>query len=138
MTEGRKFPLIIWEYTDECRQMQEEAEERKNKLVQDWKKKHNADYYSISPVEPSSQTSIFTFYINTNGEIYRHRMQREKEWSWKEALEHVLKHGHCGYWTHDNLEQLIEGRGPILELAMWDGGFKTTQKNLQEMGNKNS
>ena len=51
-------------------------------------------------------------------------MQREKEWSWKEALEHALKHGRSGYWTHDNLEQLIEGRGPILELAMWDGGFR--------------
>ena len=58
--------------------------------------------------------------------VFRYRQKRN--WSAKEALENALKYGDGGWCTLDNLEQLIEGKGSLLEMAMHDCGFRPHKK----------
>jgi len=130
MPEKRKFALIVWEQTEEFKKFLDEAEQKRKKLVRVWEEKYGGDSY-VGPVEPNmSEEGEPVFWINDLGSFHTGRFyEKKRKWSAQEALRNSLKYGNCGWWTLSDLEQLIEGRGPLLESAMRDCGFRPHKRN---------
>jgi hypothetical protein len=128
MQEERKFSLIVWEQTEECKKEFEEAKKRLEHLSKEWKEKYVGDSY-IGRVQFDA-SGYPEFWINDFGSFHTGRFYgQKKNWSPQEALQSALRWGDDGWWHLDDLEKLINGEGPLLEEAMFDCGFRRHKKD---------
>lgn len=130
MSEERKFALIVWEQTEEFKKFLDEAEQKRRELVRAWKEKYGGDSY-VGSVEPNmSEDGEPIFWINEFGGFHTGRFYGQKRrWLAEEALRNALKYGDGGWCTLTELEQLIGGKGHLLERAMRDCGFRLHKRN---------
>lgn len=131
MLEQRKFALVVWEQTEEFKQFFEEAERKRIELVKAWRERYGASPFYIGSVEPNmSKDGEPVFWINDGGPFHTGRFYgKKRKWSWEEALRNALQYGDGNWCTLIELEQLIEGSGPLLERAMRQCGFRPHKRN---------
>lgn len=131
MSEQRKFALIVWEQTEEFRQILEKAEQKRIDLVRIWREKHGANPFYVGSIEPNmSEDGEPVFWINDGGPFHTCRFYGQKnKWSAEMAFRNALRYGNSGWCSLADLEQLIEGNGPLLERAMQKRGFRPHKRN---------
>jgi hypothetical protein len=114
--------LIVWEQTEAYVNFLREAEEKRQELIRRWRGKYGATS-SVGRLEPKmGEDCEAVIWIHDVGS---HRFYNTmKRWSAGEALENALRYATYGYSTLSDLEQLIEGRGPLLEKSMEACGFR--------------
>ncbi len=125
MTQERKFPLIIWEHTEEFKKEYEEAKKRLAELYSKWRN------YKVEPEHVDLQfdnNGNPEFWINNGPFTDVRPPYGKRNLSVKEALTLSLEKGSGGWWNSDDLERLIRGEGPILEDTMWHYGFRKHKK----------
>jgi len=130
MSKERRFPLIIWEQTEEFKKLLDEAEQKRKELVRKWKEKYGGDAY-VGPVELNmSEDGEPIFWINNFGSFHTGRFYgKKRKWSAEEALQNALKYGDTSWCTLTELKLLIVGKGPLLKRAMRDCGFRPSKRN---------
>lgn len=130
MSEERKFALVVLEQTEEFKKFLDEAEQKRKELVRSWKEKYGGDSY-VGSVEPNmSEDGEPIFWINDFGGFHTGRFYGQKRrWPAEEAFRNALKYGDGGWCTLTELELLIAGKGPLLERAMRDCGFRLHKRN---------
>lgn len=124
MLSQKEFPLILWEETKEAQSELEKAEKRLRSL--------------------EKRLTSIGFCYQFLGELRFDRHGRSEVWLYDrrrstfdyetpktvdEALEIARKFGDTGWWNLDDIEQLIEGKGHIIDAAMWDMGYKKSKKD---------
>ena len=129
MSKERKFALIVWEQTEEFKREIQEAEKRfvniRKKL---FARGFECTYLGSLRMNKDCEPEIW---LNDNRNIYK------DNWTLEEAIAEALEHGDTGWWTLDELEQFVEGKGPIFEEAMWNLGFRRHKKNPNKWARRN-
>jgi hypothetical protein len=136
MSPERKFPLVVWEHTQEFQNMRALTEQKRLELAAAWRRKYETatgrrDWmpYVDSVGQDVKEDGIPVFWINNYGSFNTGRgRSRENNWSADQALQNALAYADTGFCTVDELEQFLQGRGPLLERAMHDCGFRPHKK----------
>ena len=131
MSDEERFSLIFWQETEEYKKEYGEAKERLSELRREWKDKYGSDSYMGSLRFDSN--GIPEFWINDYGGFHTGRFYgQRRNWSAEEALRNSLKYGDSGWWYLDDLKDLIEGGGWLLEEAMFDCGFRRNKRDPEK------
>lgn len=131
MEEEKKFPLIVWEQTEEFKNECLGTQKKLDELHKRWIDRYGGGSYVGSlrfdaDCEPE-------FWINDLGSFATGRFYGEnRKWSSEEALKSALRYGDSGYWGLKDLEELIDGEGILLENAMFDCGFRKHKKHPEK------
>ena len=124
MQEERKFPLMVWEATGEYREEYEKAQERFENIRERLYKKN------------FECTALFSLQFDINGypEVWLNSSSGgyRGKWTVEEAISHAVRHGDTGWWSLDELEQFVHGKGPIFEEGMWELGFRRHKLNPEK------
>lgn len=107
--EAKRFPLIIWEGTEDYKEHYRTAQARLAKLG---RPHQEIKFDEDGPV----------IWINGSSSA-RYR------WTVESALDESKKRGATGWWTVDEMEQFAQGEGLMVEEAMWDKGFRRHKSN---------
>lgn len=131
MLEKREFTLVVWEQTEEFKKFFEEAEQKRIELVKAWRERYGASPFYVGSVEPNmSKDCEPVFWINDGGPFHTGRFYGQKsKWSAEMALRNALRYGDDCWRTLTELEQLVDGNGPLLESAMRECGFRPHKRN---------
>ncbi len=131
MAEERKFPLIIWQQTDEFKTEYESAQKKLDELHKKWVEKYGGGSY-VGSLRFDANCKP-EFWINDFGGFATGRFCGQKmKWSSEEALRSALRYGDSGWWNLEDLEQIIERKGWIIEEAMFDCGFRRHKDNPEK------
>lgn len=132
MAKQRKYPLIIWEGTLEFKKECEEALERFNAIK---KNLYGSGFRS---------TSLSTLRFDSDGypEVWLNASRlsisgySSRDYRMPPTAEEAIKAakigGDTGWWSLDDLEQLLEGRGRIFERAMRNMGYRIHKKHPEQ------
>lgn len=132
LTEERKFPLIVWEHTEESKREYEEAKKRFDDLR---KKLYDSgfrcgalctlrfDFDGYPEVWLNEWRNYYTGYSSMD-----YRMPPNPE----EAIKAAKMTGDTGWWNFEAFEQLLEGKGPMFERAMFEMGYRRHKNNPQK------
>ena len=116
MPQERKFPLIVWEHTEDYKKEAKEAEKRLENITgRLYKRGFTCGALCTVKID---ENGFYEAWLNSSKDIYR------SKWSLDEATAHAIERGSTNWWTLDELEQFVEGKGPVFEEAMWDLGFR--------------
>lgn len=128
MPEERKFPLIVWEHTDEFKKEYEEASKRFESIRERlFSRGFGCTFLGDLRMDGDGYPEVW---LNDNHNIYRNK------WSLEEAMQEALKHGDTGWWNLDELEQFIDCKGFIFEEAMYELGFRRHKTKPEKWARK--
>jgi hypothetical protein len=131
MSDEDRFSLIFWQETEQYKKEYGEAKEGLSELRREWRDKYGGDSYTGSLRFDSN--GIPEFWINDFGGFHTGRFYgQRRNWSAKEALANSLKYGDSGWWYLYDLKDLIEGKGQLLEEAMFDCGFRRNKRDPEK------
>lgn len=115
-----KFPLIVYEMTDEFQQSLTKEQERLKPLITAWRNK-GGTCTSIASDWECSEEGVYKFWFNDG-------MRTPRAATVDYAQQLALQYGDSGWWTVDEFEQFVQGEGPIFEGAMHELGFQKGKK----------
>jgi hypothetical protein len=128
--EERKFPLIVWEGTEGCKAEYRKAGERFNDIKKRlYSKGFSCTYLGDLRMDDDGYPEVW---LNDNLPLRAEDCCKKPE----DAFQYALKHGDCGWWSMDELEQLMQGQGPIFEGAMWDLGYRKSKADQTKWARK--
>jgi len=118
MGEQKEFPLAIWQNTEEYKKEYEMAD---GKFRDIYKKLHGRGFTCtyLGDLRADSD-GYLEVWLNPNMPWNAYKQIENPE----DAIPFAMKHGGCGWWRLNDLEEFANGRGPILERAMWDLGYR--------------
>jgi len=131
MAEEKEFPLIVWENTAEYKQEYEQAGQR----FDDIEKRLRARGFRCTMIGDLTINSdgVPEVWLNENRPLMADRACRKPE----DAIECSLAHGDTGWWSLDDLEQFVQGRGFLFKSAMWDLGYRRSKVKPTKWARKN-
>ena len=130
MEETQRFPLLFWQETDQFKSLYETEVGRLREATKKWAAAGGSWTYSGSI--RCTENGTFDFWLNSNAS---HRMREPLKV--ETAILYSKKHGVTGWWTVQDLENLLLGEGDLFERAMWDNGFRRHKKKPEEWARRN-
>lgn len=130
MAERKEFPLVIWEGTEDFKQEYEQARGR----FQDISKRlygrgFRCTFLGDLRMDSDGYPEVW---LNDNMPLCADRYCKNPD----DATQYALRHGDCGWWNLDELEQFTNGEGPVFERAMWDLGYRKHKKDPTKWARK--
>lgn len=126
MAVENKFPLILWEQTDEYQAEMAASQERFEQLATKLSDKHKQ---VPSPDVTFTDNCIPVVWMNGHQPL-------SNRWNAEEALDSAKRHGTFGYFRVDDLEDFLKGEGFVVEEAMDSLGFRRHRKDPSKWAKK--
>lgn len=128
MTE-EQFPLVIWQKTDEFKKEYEQAKDRFSTVAKRLGDSgFRATYLGDLQFSDDGYPIVWLNSSRTSTTGYSSRDYRMPPTA-EEAIRAAKLAGDTGWWTIDALEQLLDGKGPVFERAMFDMGYRRSKTN---------
>ncbi len=116
MTTTNRFPLILWDETEEYKTEYQAACERFKTLYQKLLDRgFRCTFLGDLKYDQNGDVQVW---LNSNPSLYR------SDWTAQIAQEKALIHGDTGWWSLDELADFVDGHGLMFECAMWDFGWR--------------
>ena len=119
--EDKKFPLVVWQTTDEYVTAYKAAQARLDVATKSWRAQ-GGDYIIATDLR-LDENGNFEFWLNTRDPSYRAFRSAQ------DALRYVKIHSTSGWWSLDEIESFINGGGRMIKNGMWNAGFRRHKKN---------
>lgn len=130
MNEKRKFPLIVWEHTQEAQKELEQAGKIYNKMIRKLDRQgFQCIYMGDLRFDNNCEPEIF---INSCMPSYAKKRIKTA----RDALDYALKYGSGGWWNLNELDAFSRGMSIILNEAMWDLGYRKNKVNNMKWSRK--
>jgi len=118
-----RFPLMLWEETEEFKKYISEAEHR----FLDIRKRLDSrgfrcTYLGDLRISAEGKPEVW---LNSSNPVPARRIKDAPM-----ALELANKYGSSSWWTLDELEHFSNGQGIIIERAMWDLGYRKHKQKI--------
>ena len=126
MVVENKFPLTLWEQTDEYKTELATAQERFKQLATQLRNKNKQ---SPSLDVTFADNCIPAVWINGHQPL-------SNRWNADEAFNSAKRHGTFGYFRVDDLEDFLEDEGFVVEEAMDSLGFRRHRKDPSRWAKK--
>jgi hypothetical protein len=125
----RQFPLVIWQKTDEFKQEYEQASKRFKAISEKlYRSGFKATYLGDLQFNTDGNPIVWLNPCRRSATGYSSRNYLMPPTA-EEAIRTAKITGDVGWWTLEDLEQLLEGRGPIFDMAMFDMGYRRNKTN---------
>ncbi len=130
MSKEGKFPLAIWEGTEEFKQEYGQASQRFQEIGERlYARKFRCTFLGDLRIDGDGYPEVW---LNDNMPWSAHEQCKKPG----DAISYVLQHGSCGWWSLDELEKFAQGGGPIFEEAMWKLGYRKNKVDSTKWAKK--
>jgi hypothetical protein len=118
MTDNTKFPLILWENTEEYNKEYAKAKLKLDNIRTNLQRK-GVNFAGLDALQIDKNGNFHAWY---NSHLPLDLYKKIKNAN--DAIEGASKYGIFGWRYLDELQDFLENKGPIFEDAMWELGYK--------------
>ncbi|MBI5797471.1 hypothetical protein HZA98_01040 [Candidatus Woesearchaeota archaeon] len=121
------FPLRIWDTTQDAKDRYALAQERFSGIMKELRERgFQCTYIGNLRFNKDIEPEVW---LNSRG-FYPHQKDTRL------VLSYALQYGRSGWWNLDQLEAFSHGEGEMLEMAMWEYGFRRQKKDSSQWTRK--